>query len=46
MPQTWAGSRMLPPVSLPISKALPPAATMAAAPPLLPLGERPVSWGL
>ena len=38
IPQTWAGARMLPPVSLPRSKGTPPEETIAAAPPLLPFG--------
>ena len=40
MPQTWAGWRMLSPVSLPMSNGEPPAATIAAAPPVLPPGVR------
>ena len=36
IPQKCAGRRMLPAVSLPQSKGEPPAAMMAAAPPLLP----------
>ena len=35
-PQKWAGSRMLPPESDPIPSADPPAAMIAASPPLLP----------
>ena len=46
MPHTWAGWRMLSPVSLPMSKGEPPAATIAAAPPLLPPGDRERSYGL
>ena len=45
MPQTWAGWRMLSPVSLPMSNGEPPAATIAAAPPLLPPGVRSRSYG-
>ena len=37
---------MLPPVSVPMSKADPPAATMAAPPPLLPPQVLSVSYGL
>ncbi len=37
---------MLPPVSLPISNAAPPAETIAPAPPLLPPGVRVTSKGL
>ena len=40
IPQKWAGSRMLPPVSVPTSKGVPCAAIKAAAPPLLPPGVR------
>ena len=46
MPQTWAGWRMLSPVSLPMSNGAPPAATIAAAPPELPPGVRSRSYGL
>ena len=46
MPQKCAGSRMLPPVSLPTSKGDPPAATIAAAPPLDPPDVRSGSNGL
>ena len=45
MPQTWAGWRMLSPVSLPMSNGAPPAATIAAAPPVLPPGVRSRSYG-
>jgi hypothetical protein len=45
-PQQWAGRRMLPPVSLPISIGDPPAATIAAAPPLEPPDVRSRSNGL
>jgi hypothetical protein len=40
IPQTWAGWRMLSPVSLPTSNGEPPAATIAAAPPDDPPGVR------
>ena len=40
-PHRWAGWRMLLPLSLPMSNGAPPAATIAAEPPLLPPG-RPV----
>ena len=46
MPQTWAGWRMLSPVSLPMSNGEPPAATIAAGPPELPPGVRSRSYGL
>lgn len=46
IPQKWAGRRMLPPKSLPMSNGAPAAATMAAAPPLLPPDVRDVSQGL
>ena len=36
IPQKWAGTRMLPAVSLPISRGVAPTASAAAAPPLLP----------
>ena len=45
MPHTWAGWRMLSPVSLPMSNGEPPAATIAPAPPLLPPGVRARSYG-
>jgi len=46
VPQQWDGTRMLPPVSLPTSKAHSALATAAAAPPLLPPGLRSGSNGL
>ncbi len=45
VPQTCDGWRMLSPVSLPMSNGEPPAATMAADPPLEPPGERSRSYG-
>ena len=45
-PQNAAGSRMLPPVSLPSASVASPAATAAAEPPLLPPGTRSRSHGL
>ena len=45
-PQNADGTRMLPPVSVPRSIAEPPAAMIAPAPPLLPPGVRPTSYGL
>ena len=46
MPLKCAGSRMLPPVSLPMSRGEPPAAMIAAAPPLEPPGVRSGFQGL
>ena len=46
MPQKWAGTRRLPPESLPSPRGDAPAATMAASPPLLPPHVRPASYGL
>ena len=40
MPQKWAGTRIDPPMSVPISSPLNPAATAAAPPPELPPGVR------
>ena len=40
MPHEWAGKRMLPPRSLPKPSGEPPAAMIAASPPLDPPGER------
>src|SRR5262249_62092725 len=45
-PQKTAGTRMEPPMSLPTSRALSPAAIAAALPPLDPPGVRPRSHGL
>ena len=44
-PHRWAGCRMLLPLSLPMSNGAPPAATIDAAPPLLPPGVRSRSYG-
>ncbi len=44
-PQKCAGSRTLPPESVPIPSAEPPAAMIAASPPLLLDGVRARSWG-
>src|SRR5436853_7488500 len=46
VPQQCDGKRMLPPVSLPMSSGDPPAAMIAAAPPLLPPHVRAASKGL
>src|SRR5579864_3233457 len=46
IPQKCDGTRMLPAVSLPISKGAPPAAIMAADPPLEPPEDRLTSQGL
>src|SRR5207249_1843256 len=46
MPQKWAGTRRLPPESLPKPRGDAPAATIAASPPLLPPHVREVSNGL
>ena len=40
MPQQWAGQRMLPAASVPRPSGEPPAAMIAASPPLLPPGVR------
>ena len=45
VPQKVEGTRMLPPVSLPMSKGEAPAAIAAAAPPLLPPGDFTKSYG-
>ena len=45
-PQAWAGQRIEPPRSEPVSKAVIPVATAAAAPPEEPPGERARSHGL
>src|SRR6185295_12025796 len=46
MPLLWEGPRIEPPQSEPMSKAAPPAATIAPAPPDEPAVERVVSYGL
>jgi len=46
MPQQCAGTRIEPPMSLPMSSGASPAATAAAAPPLEPPGVRARSHGL
>lgn len=46
MPQNVAGTCMLPPRSVPSPSDDPPAAMIAASPPLLTPGERPRSQGL
>ena len=46
MPQKCAGQRIEPPMSLPSSSGVNPAATAAAAPPDEPPGVRVVSHGL
>ena len=45
-PQKWAGSRTLAPESVPSPQGEPPAAMIAASPPLLPPGVRARSYGL
>ena len=45
-PQKWAGTRRLPPESLPKPSGEAPALTMAASPPLLPPHVRVTSKGL
>ncbi len=45
MPVLWHGWRMLPPSSVPRPSAVPPAATSAADPPLLPPGVLDRSYG-
>ena len=46
MPQKCDGMRIDPPMSVPISNDVSPAATAAAGPPELPPGTREVSHGL
>jgi len=46
IPESEAGCRMLPPVSVPVAKKACPDATAAADPPLLPPGTSASSHGL